>query len=81
MENKPRKKWRERSETTITAGFIICFICATANPDAPYFVETERPRYEKPYRKCRREACNVMHNGNNLWCSPECCKIDKEVKG
>jgi len=37
----------------------------------------EIPNWKK---KCFREGCNNLRNGNQLYCSAECCKLDKQKK-
>ena len=34
--------------------------------------------YGNAHKKCHRPNCGNFRNGNALYCSAECCKMDKE---
>ena len=35
-------------------------------------------RNENQTKKCFREGCEKRRNGNRLYCSADCCKLDKK---
>lgn len=36
-----------------------------------------RPDVRSDRKKCFRKECNCERTGNKLYCSAECCKLDK----
>jgi hypothetical protein len=47
--------------------------------DRPTLVEEPKPLKNNDL-KCFREGCNKRRHGNKLYCSSECCKLNKQKK-
>jgi len=63
------------------AGVMLAFmsLAMMANDPSDHRTSTvERdPRDRNDHKKCFRKGCNKNRTGNKLYCSAECCKLDK----